>query len=114
MKKLSDKKCIPCEDNSIQPFSCDQAHELFDEYRGELTGWIMDDGCKKITLDRTFPNFVHAMEFVNHVADSAESVGHHPDISIWYNRVELTLFTHSLQGLSENDFILAAKINTLL
>jgi 4a-hydroxytetrahydrobiopterin dehydratase len=61
-----------------------------------------------------FRDFVQAMRFVNRVADLAEQQGHHPDIAIHWNKVDLTLWTHKIGGLHENDFILAAKINRLL
>ena len=60
-----------------------------------------------------FKDFKHSMEFVNEVAEIAEEEGHHPDISISWNRVTLTLTTHAIGGLSENDFILAAKIDRI-
>jgi 4a-hydroxytetrahydrobiopterin dehydratase len=62
----------------------------------------------------TFANFVAAMQFLNRVAEVAEAEGHHPDFCVHYNRVDFTLSTHAVGGLSENDFILAAKINSLL
>ena len=61
-----------------------------------------------------FKNFVEAMAFINKVADIAEEERHHPDIHISYNKVQLTLTTHAIHGLSENDFILAAKIDSLI
>jgi len=111
--KLADKKCIPCEDSSIAPLSCDEALKLMDEYSNELNNWIMSDDCKKISIVCILPDFVTAMQFVNKIADIAESLGHHPDITIQYSRVELNVWTHSIKGLSENDFILAAKINEI-
>ena len=60
-----------------------------------------------------FKDFKEAMKFVNKVAEAAEQEGHHPDIHIYYNKVRLELTTHKIKGLSENDFILAAKINAL-
>lgn len=71
----------------------------------------MIDGGKKITKKFKFKNFKEAMAFINKVAELAESEGHHPDIFIFYNRVKFELSTHAIGGLSENDFILAAKIN---
>ena len=61
-----------------------------------------------------FKNFIGALAFVNKVGDLAEAEGHHPDIHISYNKVQLTLTTHAIGGLSENDFILAAKIDSLM
>lgn len=111
--KLSEKKCIPCEDNSIQPLSCQEIAEIIAEHDTEIAGWKINDTCTRMTFEKMFPDFVTAMEFVNRVADLAETEGHHPDIAIWYNRVQLDLWTHSIGGLSENDIIVAAKINSL-
>ena len=69
---------------------------------------------KKITRAWLFEDFVMAMKFVNQVAKLAEKQGHHPDITIWYNKVTLDLSTHSIKGLTENDFIVAAKIDGLI
>lgn len=76
-----------------------------------ITGWSLDG--KRITKEFSFKNFVQAMKFVNNVAALAEDEGHHPDIHIHYNRVRLDIWTHAIGGLSENDFILAAKIDVL-
>ena len=80
----------------------------------EIPGWeIIEDG-KKIARKFEFKNFVESMKFINKLADLAESEGHHPDIFVSYKRVTITLWTHAIGGLSENDFILAAKTNELL
>lgn len=77
-------------------------------------GWILvRDGTHKITRQFKFKDFKQALIFVNKVADLANSEDHHPDIKIVYNKVQLDLFTHAVGGLSENDFIMAAKINKL-
>jgi 4a-hydroxytetrahydrobiopterin dehydratase len=75
----------------------------------ELAGWYLNG--KWITKEFAFKNFVAAMQFVNKVAEIAEGEGHHPDIHIHYNRVRFDIWTHAIDGLSENDFILAAKID---
>jgi 4a-hydroxytetrahydrobiopterin dehydratase len=111
--KFSEKKCIPCEDKGIEPLSCEQVQQSFALQGTELVGWKSNDTCTRITTERIFPDFVTAIEFINQVAALAESEGHHPDISIWYNRIQLDLWTHSIGGLSENDFIVAAKINQI-
>ena len=77
----------------------------------ELNGWALED--KKIHKLFAFKNFKEAMIFVNKVAEIAESEGHHPDISIHYNKVDIVLWTHAIGGLSLNDFIIAAKIDSL-
>lgn len=109
MPKLKDKKCIPCEKEGMPPLTKSAATRLL----GELSGWEMDKAAKSIKKDLVFKNFDKAMDFVNLVADAAEFEGHHPDIDIRYNKVALVLSTHSIGGLSENDFILAAKIDTI-
>lgn len=111
--KLSEKKCIPCEHNSIEPFSCDQAETFKQQYASDIIGWVMNDTCSRITLEKIFPDFMSAIQFLNSVAGIAESEGHHPDISLFYNRIQLDLWTHSIGGLCENDFIVAAKINEI-
>ena len=80
----------------------------------QVPGWILiKEGTHKITKQFKFEDFKKAMEFVNKIADLAESEGHHPDIKIVYNKVRLDLFTHAVGGLSENDFIMASKIDKL-
>ena len=76
-------------------------------------GWKVVDE-HHITRAFTFPDFKTALEFVNLVGAIAEEQGHHPDIAIHWNKVDLVLWTHKIGGLHENDFILAAKINRLL
>ena len=85
-----------------------------EEARGhlrELSGWALEDG--KLERDFKFKDFAEAMKFVNKVAEVAEAEGHHPDIRISYNKVNIVLWTHAMGGLSRNDFILAAKIDTI-
>ena len=107
MIHLSDKKCVACE-GGVPPFTTTQIAE----YMPQVNGWdLIDD--KKIAKNYKFKDFVEAMQFVNKVADIAESEGHHPDISISWNKVKLELTTHAIGGLSENDFIVAAKVNLL-
>ena len=104
---LTKKKCIPCEAGT-EPFSEKQA----DEFLKQISGWELKNGhlYKKFK----FKNFVGAMKFVNAVANIAEQEGHHPDILLFgWNKVKLTLSTHAIKGLSDNDFILAAKIDEI-
>ena len=75
-------------------------------------GWEFIES-QKITKQFEFEDFVKAMEFVNKVAEVAEKEGHHPDINIHYNQVEITLWSHYINGLSLNDFIIAAKIDQI-
>lgn len=85
--------------------------EEIKDYLSQLKeGWEFLES-NKITKEFKFEEFVKAMEFVNKVASIAEEEGHHPDIAIHYNKVDITLWTHFINGLSENDFIMAAKID---
>ena len=107
---LTKKKCIPCEDKNLKPFTKVQANE----YMNFLTDWVLAKNSKRITRVILFKDFLKAMAFVTKVAGVAEGEGHHPDILISYNKVTLDFYTHSIGGLSENDFIVAAKINRLI
>ncbi len=88
-------------------------HDEAVAYLAQVSEWSLSSDGKEIMRTWMFPDFAQAMIFVNSVADIAEEQGHHPDIYIWYNKVELKLSTHSIKGLSENDFIVAAKIDEL-
>lgn len=101
---LKDKKCLPCE-GGVHPFSTEKIQQYLKLVH---ENWKLENG--KIVSDYKFKDFAEAMEFVNRVAEIAESEGHHPDIILHYNKVRLELYTHAIKGLSENDFILAAKI----
>lgn len=103
---LLNKKCVACE-GGIPPLTEEESAK----YLSQTLGWELLDDAKKIQKEFTFKNFKEAMAFINKVADLAEKEGHHPDIHIYYNEVNLELWTHAIGGLSENDFILAAKIN---
>ncbi len=103
---LSDKKCVPCE-GGMEPFDAARISEMLPQ----IPGWqIKNDHLYR---EFKFRNFVENMAFINKVAELAEAEGHHPDFSVHYNRVEFDIWTHAIGGLSENDFILAAKINVL-
>ena len=81
-------------------------------YVGQVPGWrLVQDERLKIARELRFKDFTGAMEFINRVAELAEAEGHHPDFFVSWNRVKLELVTHAIGGLSENDFIMAAKIN---
>ncbi len=108
MSNLASKKCVPCE-GGAKPLSADEAKKL----ATEVPMWKLSQDAKSIGRDYSFGGFMDAMEFVSMVADIAEGEDHHPDIHIFYNRVRLELSTHALKGLSENDFIVAAKIDGL-
>lgn len=106
MSELANKRCAPCE-GGVPPLKKDEAERLL----GQIEGWSLGD--KRISKEFSFKRFPDAIAFVNRVAGLAESEGHHPDIHIHYSRVRFEIWTHAIGGLSENDFILAAKIDAL-
>ena len=103
---LSKKHCVPCEAGT-PPLKEAEIKPLLDQ----LQGWKIEDG--KLTKNFSFGNFVEAVDFVNAVTPVAEAEGHHPDLYVRWGAVRVILSTHSINGLSENDFILAAKIDEL-
>jgi 4a-hydroxytetrahydrobiopterin dehydratase len=105
---LAKKTCVPCE-RGASALSAGEVAKLL----REIKGWTATPDNKKIEKRFTFPDFVAAIAFINKMAGVAEAEGHHPDFSVHYNRVDVTLDTHAIGGLSENDFILAAKIDEL-
>ncbi len=106
---LTDKKCVPCE-GGTPPLTDAQIKDFVAELKNP---WNVSEN-KKIQREFKFKDFISAMAFVNQVAAIAEREGHHPDIHVYYNRVVIDLWTHAVHGLSENDFIVAAKIDALL
>ncbi|MDO8582924.1 MAG: 4a-hydroxytetrahydrobiopterin dehydratase [bacterium] len=110
---LTKKHCVPCE-GGIPPLPDNKEDEMLKQVQHDNGGWILlRDGTHKITRQFKFSDFKEAMVFVNKVADLANSEDHHPDIKIVYSKVQLDLFTHAVGGLSENDFIMAAKIDEI-
>jgi len=105
---LKSQKCIPCEVGGA-PFTKAEA----DVYMKDISDWTLSDDVKKISRQYKFKDFKESMIFVNKVAELAEREGHHPDIFIRYNKVDIELTTHAVNGLSVNDFILAAKIDQI-
>ncbi|HYW96963.1 MAG TPA: 4a-hydroxytetrahydrobiopterin dehydratase [Bacteroidales bacterium] len=105
---LTQKKCKPCEGgvDKLEPAAVN-------DYNSQLKmPWEVVDGMK-ITKTFTFPEFTACMDFANKVADLAEEEGHHPVMHIYFSKVDIELWTHAILGLSENDFIMAAKIEEL-
>lgn len=106
---LINKHCVPCEGGD-PPLSDEKENELI----SQVQEWsLLRDGAHKLTRQFKFKNFKESIVFVNKIADLAEEEGHHPDIKIVWNKVQLDLFTHAVGGLSENDFIMAAKIDRI-
>jgi 4a-hydroxytetrahydrobiopterin dehydratase len=106
---LTSKSCVPCR-GGIPPLTEEKARE----YAAATPQWTLAENGTRLFRLFEFADFAGAMGFVNRVADLAEQEGHHPDITIHWNKVELTLWTHKIGGLHENDFILAAKVDRLL
>ncbi len=106
--KLKEKKCVPCE-GGVNPMTV----EMVSEYLTEISGDWEADRNRSIKRDFSFKDFKSGMDFANRVAAIAEEEGHHPDLHIYYSHVRVELSTHAIGGLSENDFILAAKIDDL-
>ena len=104
---LASKQCIPCK-GGVPPI---KGRELEGLLR-HAPGWTAVNE-HHITKTFTFPDFKTALEFTNKVGAVAEEQGHHPDILLRWGKVEITLFTHKIDGLTENDFIMAARINKL-
>jgi 4a-hydroxytetrahydrobiopterin dehydratase len=108
MNALLQKHCVPCE-GGVPKLSASIVKTLL----LDIPGWEVDEACAHLSRRWKFKNFNEAMAFVNAVARLSEEENHHPDFAIHYSRVTLTLWTHAITGLSQNDFILAAKINAL-
>lgn len=105
---LKKKKCVPCE-GGVKPLTPDEFGAFL---RTELHDWTFNEQKQRIEKDYTFKNFQQALDFVSKVGQIAEEEGHHPDICLHnWNKVKLMLTTHAIGGLSENDFILASKID---
>lgn len=106
---LKEKTCQPCE-GGVPPLSRSEAEQLLKD----LPGWELADEGRAVRRRWTVSDFMAGMEFLRRVADLAEQEGHHPDVHLTgYRHVSIELTTHAIGGLSENDFILAAKIDDL-
>jgi len=112
MNDLKNKKCVPCEGQAI-PFDISEIHK----YQKKVDGWdVLKDKKKIFFLSKKFifKNFLKSQNFINKVGEISENEGHHPDILFGWGYAEIKITTHAIEGLSENDFILAAKIDQLI
>ena len=107
MNELSTKTCVPCR-GGVPPLAGRELTSLLDQ----VHGWTVV-GEHHIQKAYTFPNFVKALDFVNRVGAVAEEQGHHPDVYLTWGKVEIKTWTHKIDGLTESDFIIAAKIDKL-
>ncbi|MEK7585833.1 MAG: 4a-hydroxytetrahydrobiopterin dehydratase [Patescibacteria group bacterium] len=105
---LTKQKCVPCE-GGVEPMSKADAEAMLEFH---IKDWTLSGDTKQISKKFEFKNFTEALSFVNKVGSIAEAEGHHPDIHLTnYKNVEIDLSTHAIDGLSQNDFIVAAKID---
>lgn len=107
MSGLASKTCVPCR-GGVLPLTGAELSEL----ARQVTGWTVVEE-HHITKSFKFPNFREALAFLNRVGELAEAQGHHPDLVLVWGRVDVTSWTHKINGLTESDFILAAKIDEL-
>lgn len=101
---LSQQQCTPCR-GGIPPLPREQAEAAL----REMPEWKLIDEAARIQRTYKFKNFAEALAFVNRVSEIAETQGHHPDITFGWGYCTVTLYTHKIKGLHENDFIMAAK-----
>ena len=107
MSELAAKTCVPCR-GGVPPLQGEELSRL----QKQVEGWDVIQG-HHLHKAYTFPDFKSALAFVNRVGEVAEEQGHHPDISLTWGKVEITIWTHKIDGLTESDFILAAKLDQL-
>jgi 4a-hydroxytetrahydrobiopterin dehydratase len=104
---LAQKDCVPCR-GGVAPFGEQQIRPLLQQ----LDGWRAESN-HQLAKTYEFPDFMRGLAFTNRVAELAEEQGHHPDILLSWGKVKLVIWTHAIDGLSENDFVLAAKCDRL-
>ncbi|HEY8203307.1 MAG TPA: 4a-hydroxytetrahydrobiopterin dehydratase [Pyrinomonadaceae bacterium] len=105
MSDLAARECVPCR-GGVPPMQGDQIQPML----GQLTGWAVINE-HHLRKEFKFQNFRETLDFVNRVGELAETQGHHPDICFGWGKAEITIWTHKIDGLTESDFILAAKID---
>jgi 4a-hydroxytetrahydrobiopterin dehydratase len=109
MTELVSKRCVPCE-GGVPALSPHEVKKLL----AEVEGWSLASDGKRISRTFKFKNYWQTMAFVNAVAWIAHQEDHHPDLEVFYDRCVVSYSTHAIDGLSENDFICAAKVSQLL
>ena len=112
MSDLLKKKCVPCEGGAV-PFDISEIYK----YQKKVDGWnVVKNENEIYFLEKSFKfkNFLDSQKFVNEVGIISEDEGHHPDILFGWGYAKINITTHAIEGLSENDFILAAKIDKLI
>ena len=109
MNQLAARKCKPCE-GGVAPLTPAQARELLTQLTG---AWALTDDARAIRREFSFRDFYRTMSFVNALAHIANIEDHHPDLAVGYNYCRVTYTTHAIRGLSENDFVCAAKVDLI-
>ena len=107
MSDLAARECVPCR-GGVPPMKGEEIQNLL----GQVRGWEVI-GEHHLRREYQFKNFRKTLDFVNRVGELAEQQGHHPDICFGWGKAEITIWTHKIDGLTESDFILAAKIDNL-
>jgi len=107
MSELAERECVPCR-GGVPPMKGQEIRRLYEQ----LTGWDVVDEHHLLKKYR-FKNFNESLEFINRVGELAEQQGHHPDICFGWGNAEISIWTHKIDGLTESDFVLAAKIDKL-
>lgn len=105
---LTSKTCVPCA-GGVAPMTADQA----EGYMSQVPGWTLTHEATRLQRDFSFRDFRGALDFVNRVGELSEQENHHPEIQFGYGHVTVEIWSHKINGLHENDFILAAKVNEL-
>ncbi len=106
--QLAGKECVPCR-GGTPPLSSDKVDELLQE----LDGWTVEQEYR-LTRTCKLPDFAKALAFVNRIGEIAEQQNHHPDIYLAWGKVRVEVWTHKIKGLTESDFIFAAKVDAAL
>jgi 4a-hydroxytetrahydrobiopterin dehydratase len=109
MSGLADKKCAPCE-GGVPPLTAAEARDMAQQLHAD---WTVADDSKSLKRSLKFKDFYRTMSFVNALAHIANTEDHHPDLELGYDYCRVTFSTHSIGGLSVNDFICAAKLDRL-
>ena len=112
MNDLLNKKCVPCE-GGILPFDISEIHK----YQKKVDEWdIKKNNKHKFFIEKNFifKDFINSQKFINKVGEISENENHHPDITFGWGYAKIIITTHAIEGLSENDFILAAKIDEII
>ncbi len=105
MTDLADKKCVPCR-GGVPALSAEEIKPLL----ARLSGWAVE-GSRKLIKSYKFQDFLEPVKFVNAITKVAEEEGHHPDLYVAWGKVEVYIWTHKIDGLTESDFIMAAKVD---